>query len=442
MMNEIATYNLGTVLRETGINADTLRAWERRYGLPQPKRSEGGQRLYTQHDIEIIKWLLQRQKESMRIGQAVKLWQTKRAQGENPLRQEQPLSLISEAESTDQAYLTPFIENWVSACLSYDEMTAEQVANDAFTHFSPEVAFTKIFLPSIRQIGELWSQGKVTVQQEHFASALLMRRLDALITTSPAPTRPEKMIVACPPKEEHTLSTLLLTFFLRRRGFQVVYLGTNVPLAEFKETVETIQPRLILLAAQLLTTAATLEETIRALSPCGVTVGYSGGIFNTSPAIREHISGEFLGASFDEVFANIEALFRKKPDKSQIEVENPYQKLLNEFEIAHIGIHAHLNQTLSKWNFPLKSLAESTVFLSEAIAACLYLGNLDLLQPELDWVNTLLDHRDIKADVRIEHYLRAYANSTRETMGNLAAPLVDWLEAQSLAYAMPETKHT
>jgi DNA-binding transcriptional MerR regulator len=431
-MNELATYNLGTVLRETGINADTLRAWERRYKLPEPQRTDGGHRLYSERDIAIIKWLLSQQEDGMRIGQAVKLWRSRLKEGSDPLYEKG--SPESTEAPLDISQLEGFRNRWVDACLDFNEALAEQVANDAFTRFSTEVAFIEIFLPSIRMVGQLWYEGKVSVQQEHFASALLMRRLDALITTSPLPTRPEKIIVACPPKEEHTLSSLLLTLFLRRRGFHVVYLGTNVPLAEFEETVELIKPQLVLLTAQQLTTAATLEETARALAPCGVTIGYSGGIFNTTPDIREYISGEFLGATFDEVFANIETLLRNTPDLST-DFPAPYANLLEAFEVGHIGIHAHLNTSLAKWNFPLKQLADSTVFLSQCIAASLYLGDLDLLLPELAWVETLLEHRNISEYVRVGHFLRAYANSAHETMGDIAAPLVDWLEAQSVANA-------
>ena len=430
-MNELATYNLGTVLRETGINADTLRAWERRYNLPAPERTDGGHRLYSERDVEIIKWLLRQQEDGVRISQAVKLWHSRLESGDDPLY-EKP-EVIKE-DAADQSQLDNFRRKWVDACINFDEARAEQVANDAFTRFLPETAFLEIFLPSIREIGELWYQGKITVQQEHFASALVMRRLDALITTSPAPTRPEKVIIACPPKEEHTLSASLLTLFLRRRGFHVVYLGTNVPFEEFRETVDTIKPNLVLFTAQQLATAATLEKTVRALAPSKVTIGYSGGVFNTTPHIREYIHAEFLGTTFDEVFINIERLLRNNHSASQNAPKNPHADLLDVFEIGHIGIHAHLNQSLAKWNFPLKQLANSTTFLSQAIAASLYLGDLDLLVPELAWVKSLLDYRKVQ-EVRVEHFLRAYANSTRETMGATAQPLVDWLETQSEIYA-------
>ena len=429
MMNELATYNLGTVLRETGINADTLRAWERRYNLPEPERTDGGHRLYSERDVEIIKWLLRQQEDGVRISQAVKLWRSKMEAGEDPLF-EKP---VLKEEVADQSQLDAFRRKWVDACIAFDETQAEQVANDAFTRFSPETAFLEIFLPSIREIGELWYQGKVTVQQEHFASALIMRRLDALITTSPPPTRPEKMIIACPPKEEHTLSALLLTLFLRRRGFHVVYLGTNVPFEEFKETVDTIRPNLVLFTAQQLTTAATLEQTIRALAACDVKIGYSGGVFNTTPHIRERISAEFLGESFEEVFANVENLLRKS-HTTQSFVQNPHEPLLDAFEVGHLGIQVHLTQSLAQWNAPVKQLADSAAFLSAAIAASLYLGDLELLAPELAWVKSLLDHRKVQA-MRIEYFLRAYADSTRATLGDVAQPLVDWLETQSEIYA-------
>lgn len=432
-MNQLTTYNLGSVLRRTGINADTLRAWERRYKLPTPQRSEGGHRLYSERDVEIVEWLMRQQKTGMRIGQAVKHWRQMVETGEDPLH-ETGIVRNSLDLAVDLSQIEGFRKKWVDACLRFDETEAEQVANDAFTRFSPEVAFTEVFLPSVREIGQLWYEGKVTVQQEHFASALLMRRLDALITTSPPPTRPEKMIIACPPKEEHTLSALLLTLFLRRRGFHVVYLGDNVPLAAFKETVENIKPDMILFVAQQLRTAATLEQTIQALSPCGVTVGYSGRIFNTLSELRNYMSGEFMGSTFDDVFSAIESFLREARVPRIVREENPYAELLEAFEIAHVGIHAQLNESLSQWSFPLEQMSESTVFLSEAIAASLYFGDLNLLQHELSWVQSLLDARASEVSGRVGMYLIAYAKATQEAMGDIAQPLIDWLAVQSAAY--------
>ena len=77
-------FNLKVVLQETGIAADTLRAWERRYGIPMPQRTAGGHRLYSQYDIETIKWLMARQAEGLSISRAVDLWNEHNASGVDP----------------------------------------------------------------------------------------------------------------------------------------------------------------------------------------------------------------------------------------------------------------------------------------------------------------------------------------------------------------------
>ena len=86
-------YNLKVVVQETGLKPDTLRAWERRYGLPQPERTAGGHRLYSQRDIDTLKWLVARQEEGMSISRAVELWARLTEEGQDPLRSTQFASM-------------------------------------------------------------------------------------------------------------------------------------------------------------------------------------------------------------------------------------------------------------------------------------------------------------------------------------------------------------
>ncbi|NJL05538.1 MAG: MerR family transcriptional regulator, partial [Chloroflexaceae bacterium] len=71
--SDIPIYNTKAVSQETGVPADTFRAWERRYGVPRPHRTEGGHRLYSERDIAVIRWLRDRTAEGMTISQAVAL---------------------------------------------------------------------------------------------------------------------------------------------------------------------------------------------------------------------------------------------------------------------------------------------------------------------------------------------------------------------------------
>ena len=86
-------YNLGAITRETGLHPDTLRAWERRYNLPQPTRSEGGQRLYSQRDLEIVRWLIKQQETGLRISQAAELFHTQTEAGIDPLEEDRKAGL-------------------------------------------------------------------------------------------------------------------------------------------------------------------------------------------------------------------------------------------------------------------------------------------------------------------------------------------------------------
>ena len=130
-------YNLKVVMRETGIKADTLRAWERRYGLPHPERTAGGHRLYSTYDIEMIKWLMARQDEGMRIHQAVNLWKNLKESGTDPLasslQSESPLGRPTvRPDHLAGSTLDIIHQEWTSACMAFDEVSAEGIIAQAF----------------------------------------------------------------------------------------------------------------------------------------------------------------------------------------------------------------------------------------------------------------------------------------------------------------------
>ena len=204
-------FNLKVVLQETGIAADTLRAWERRYGIPMPQRTAGGHRLYSQYDIETIKWLMGRQSEGLSISRAVDLWNEHNASGADPLVGFAPSTVIAPL-GTPAIYLSSdtsldsLRSQWIEACLNFSESTAEQVLNQGFSMFPVEVICTEVLQKGMAEIGGLWYSNNASVQQEHFASGLAMRRLDALLSASPAPTLKQTVLVGCPPNEWHTFT--------------------------------------------------------------------------------------------------------------------------------------------------------------------------------------------------------------------------------------------
>src|SRR5687768_8713278 len=110
-------YNTKLVVGETGVPADTFRAWERRYGLPQPQRGDGGQRLYSERDIATLRWLRDRTNEGLTISQAVALLET---QADAPATH-----LLPRSTETLQHEL-------VQALLRFDAPTADMLLSEAF----------------------------------------------------------------------------------------------------------------------------------------------------------------------------------------------------------------------------------------------------------------------------------------------------------------------
>jgi DNA-binding transcriptional MerR regulator len=224
-------YNLNLVVQETGLKPDTLRAWERRYQMPQPDRSKGGHRLYSDYDLQTIIWLQKRLQEGMRISQAVGYWRDLVDSGSNPLEKapETPADNALLASELGGHTLTELQGKWLEYTLKFDEIRADQVLSQAFAQFSIEVVCTDLIQAALTQIGKLWYEGNATVQQEHFASELASRKLQSLIASAPLPLHNQKILIACPRGEFHIISILIINLMLRYRGWDVLYLGANVP---------------------------------------------------------------------------------------------------------------------------------------------------------------------------------------------------------------------
>ena len=211
MLETTPSYNLKVIVRKTGIKPDTLRAWERRYGLPVPQRTAGGHRLYSQRDLDTVKWLMAREREGMRIGQAVQLWRDLEAGGQDPLHQPAvvgPPPGKRAVPAATLADLSALREAWVSACLSYDEAGAEQQLAHALARHAPELVSLELLQKGMSEIGRLWYENKATAQQEHFTSAIALRRINALLA-SPRPPTCRQTIYRQPSRE--TALPLLLT---------------------------------------------------------------------------------------------------------------------------------------------------------------------------------------------------------------------------------------
>ena len=435
MISTTPVFNLKVVLKETGLAADTLRAWERRYGLPMPQRTAGGHRLYSQRDIETIKWLMQRQEEGLSISRAVDLWNEQISSGTDPLAGSVQTSSVL-APSLPVQYQSPdttldaLRAAWIEACMNFSESTSEQVLNQAFSMFPVESVCIEVLQKGMTEIGELWYQNRASVQQEHFASALAIRKLDTLLSASPAPTRDQTVLVGCPSEELHTFTPLLLSLLLRRRGLNVLYLGANVPVSQFTETIQSSKADLVVLIAQLLTTAATLQQTTLRLSSQNILVAYGGRIFSLRPELAGYIQGYFLGKDLVTALEEIEIILNSKAKQRQVkEASQAYQEAHRAFLLKRSQIEMTAKETLELLPISEEDVDTGLHFLGQNIGAALQLGDISHVSSEVDWLKGLLQaHGSVEG--QLAGFLQVYSQAVDQDLNGRGSPITEWIESE------------
>lgn len=287
-------YNTKAVAQETGVPADTFRAWERRYGVPRPQRTEGGHRLYSERDIATIRWLRDRTAEGLTISQAIALMTD---------GSESNLSWLSTAVDTEPHTWERLNSRLLASLIDFDATRAEQIMGEAFALYPLEDVFLKLVQPVMIEVGEQWHAGKVTVTTEHFTTQFVRRKLSGLFNTYNITDGRGLVLVGCAPSEQHDLGALMLSVFLVRHGWQVIYLGPEVPMRDLLETIRQIQPDMVCMSASTTETATQLLEVGRGVLALPSPVphfGYGGRAFNLNPVLTQKMPGFFLGKDAQE----------------------------------------------------------------------------------------------------------------------------------------------
>jgi MerR family transcriptional regulator, light-induced transcriptional regulator len=209
-------FPIRTVANLTGVNAITLRAWERRYGLIKPARSEGGQRFYRLQEIDLIHRIVALLDKGIPISRvALALADTTGPQNR------------TRASAWDE-----YVEHMIGAMRRFDEDEIEEIYNSALALHPMETVTARLLLPLLRELGRRWETGQGSVAEEHFFSVYLRNKLGARFhhrnRAGPGP----RLLVACFPGEYHELGLLMFSLLAGDRGMRVVMLAANTPLHE------------------------------------------------------------------------------------------------------------------------------------------------------------------------------------------------------------------
>jgi len=215
--NQQSGISIGSLARRTGVPVDTLRAWERRYGVLRPERTDGGQRRYGDRDVERVLWLSARVAEGQRISDAVAAL--------NALEREDD---EADARGGPTAALASRLN---IAARQGDGARVELELDRAFAALPMVQAMELVVFPALADLGRRWAEGERVVVAEHLLSAATERRLAARLSAARRPRGPIG-IVACPSGERHAVGALCLSVLMAQDGWRVSFLGADTPLVE------------------------------------------------------------------------------------------------------------------------------------------------------------------------------------------------------------------
>ncbi len=232
-MNDDPHLRIGELSRRSGVSPELLRAWERRYGLLRPGRSEGGLRLYSAGDLERVRLMRQHMTRGLAAREAAALV----AGAPDPAPR-------SPSPVFDPVLARADLQRTLEA---FDEPGGQGVLDELLAVATIDALLVDVLLPYLYELGARWEHGEVTVAQEHFATNLLRGRLLGLARGWGRGTG-RLALLACPPAERHDLGLIAFGLALRERGWRITYLGSDTPIESIAETARAIEPALLVLA--------------------------------------------------------------------------------------------------------------------------------------------------------------------------------------------------
>ena len=232
-------YPMRVVSRLTGLTADTIRVWERRYGAVDPGRTEGNKRRYSGSHVRRLVLLRRATELGHSIGQVA------------TLRDDDLKRIIGETSrdvGSQVSLYAALIEDYVQAITRYDVQKAESILTRTAAVLSPMTLTLEVIVPLMRRVGEAWNAGELRVSHEHIISGQLRSLLGTLMHhTETVPGAP-RIIVATPPGHLHEFGAIIGAFMAASRGYEPIYLGTHMPFPEISEAAEQAGASLILLS--------------------------------------------------------------------------------------------------------------------------------------------------------------------------------------------------
>lgn len=249
----MARYRIKAVSRMLGVRPELLRMWEKRYHLFKPQRAGNRYREFDDEDVQLLRYLCQQIGEGRAIGELA-------AEGrEALLRQSAAPGVRSSAVQPDHARL---IDALVDAAQQLDRGRLEAKLAEGAALYSFATLLTEICRPFMHRLGTLWEAGQLSLASEHLATVALKQRLLTMLQATAPASSASLLLCACAAGEWHELGLLTFAYGMQQAGWQVCYLGPDLPVPALLHGCQRLQPALV---AVSMTYAAHAEACLAGL---------------------------------------------------------------------------------------------------------------------------------------------------------------------------------
>ena len=298
------THRIHIVAKLTGLSKDVIRVWERRFELVKPTRGANRYRNYSDEDVALLRYLKEQLDAGGSIGELSKV-------GREELlgRARAGASRVSFVDNT----FSRLLRELLATLDPFDRVTFEKRLNGAVAVVPFEEALHGILLPLQEQVGQLWHEGHVNVALEHYITKQIQQKIFSAMNQLPVAEFGAKVVVACPPGEEHDIAALAVAYRCRVRGCRVYFLGADVPIASLTSLCGKVEPDLTIISFPLALSETQATELVQALvhevSPVShLAVGGHGALAMRDLFVNAHI--EVL-EDFSDLDGKLDRLMRK-----------------------------------------------------------------------------------------------------------------------------------
>jgi DNA-binding transcriptional MerR regulator len=213
----MAHYSIKDLEKMSGIQAHTIRIWEKRYKMIIPKRTDTNIRTYSDDNLKMLLNIALLNRNGLKISKIAKL---------TPEEMEQWIMKLS----SDPTHYDSQIEAMVAATIEINEPKLVAIFDDLESKLGLEDTITKVVYPFMRKTGALWLTSKVNSAQEHFVSNIMRRKIFAAIDKLETQPNGLKFLIFLPDGEYHEIGMLFFMYLLKKKGYNPIYLGPSVPM--------------------------------------------------------------------------------------------------------------------------------------------------------------------------------------------------------------------